>query len=249
MTATTANTVACSECGIPVVKPERPAGLTGKFAEIYDQLKPTCDTCSDHLQAVADKERDRRQDEENEQAQNVRIKQSGLPRRHHHGFEPLNLPADVHAAAQRWASLGGGLLLTGPVGVGKTTIAGAACYVRLHAKACHWVSAPLLFARLGSGFGSQQHDAAVDLMTSKTALVLDDIDKARPTDYGAEQIFLAVDQRVEHEMPLLVTTNLAAGEIASRFPDPYGAAIASRLVGYCDVIELTGEDRRLGGGA
>lgn len=248
MTATTENVVACSGCGEPVTKPEM-ADLVGKYAEIYARLEPVCDTCSDLQQAAVDRERGERQTEEDERQQNGRVKRSGLPRRHHHTLEHLGLAVGVHAAATGWATHGGGLLLTGPVGVGKTTIAGAACFERLQRRHCHWVSAPLLFARLGSGLGTKQRDQALELMMSKTALVLDDIDKARPTEYGAEQMFLAVDQRVEHEAPLLVTTNLTPGELASRFPEPYGDAVASRLVGYCDTIEIAGGDRRLGEGA
>jgi DNA replication protein DnaC len=42
-----------------------------------------------------------------------------------------------------------------------------------------------------------------------------------------------------------VTANLSLDEIAARFPDPFGDAIASRLAQHCETFELTGADRRL----
>jgi DNA replication protein DnaC len=78
-------------------------------------------------------------------------------------------------------------------------------------------------------------------------MVLDDIDKGRPTEYGAEQIFLAVDQRVTHGSSLLVTTNLGLDELRDRWPETYGPAIVSRLVGHCELVRIDGEDRRIAG--
>ena len=74
--------------------------------------------------------------------------------------------------------------------------------------------------------------------------MLDDLDKARPTDYGAEQIFLAIDHAVTHGRPLIVTSNLPLNRIADHWPQPAGHAIASRLLGYCVQHRLAGPDRR-----
>src|SRR6185312_5160454 len=135
---------------------------------------------------------------------------------------------------------------TGDIGRGKTMLAGVACWQRLQSKRVLWTSAPLLFARLGTGLGTEQREWALNVLGGRTALVIDDLDKARPTEYGAEQVFLAIDQRVEHDAPLLVTTNLSPGQLAEKWPEPYGPAIASRLVGYCRVVRVEGSDRRLG---
>jgi DNA replication protein DnaC len=76
-------------------------------------------------------------------------------------------------------------------------------------------------------------------------LVLDDLDKTRPTPVAAEQLFLAIDHRIENRVPLAVTTNLSLAEIATRYEQPFGEAIASRLAGYCARHTITGVDRRM----
>lgn len=234
----------CQECSVEVTR-ELPDGKD-RISQMLRGLPFWCDRC----EAAAGAEREaqeRREAAERERRQaSIRVQRSGLPGRHHRvGLGELDHPADVIGALRRWAWAGGGLLLTGAVGRGKTTLAGAAAWERLQHKSLVWTSVPLLLAALGSGFGSEQRQHALELLSGATALVLDDIDKARPTEFGAEQVFLAVDQRVEHEKPLLVTTNLAPSQLAERWPDPYGHAIASRLVGYCRVLRIEGVDRRL----
>lgn len=149
-------------------------------------------------------------------------------------------------AARSWARGElAGLVLTGSVGVGKTRIAATAAWAHLDRAPLHWLSAPLLFARLGTGFGSRQRDEALEVLTSTTALVMDDLDKVRPTEYAAEQVFLAIDNRINEGATLLATTNLTLSGLAEKFPEPFGEAIASRLAGHCETFALHGVDRRL----
>ncbi len=137
------------------------------------------------------------------------------------------------------------LLITGPVGVGKTWIAAAAAWARLELAPLHWFSTPLLFARLGTGLGTPQRDEALEVLSGTTALVMDDLDKVRPTEYAAEQVFLAIDNHINEGAALLVTTNLTLSALAEKFPEPFGEAIASRLAGHCETFALEGVDRRL----
>lgn len=231
----------CVDCGAEV---SRDLPDDERFERILRGVPLICDGCVEVREAADEARRVREAEEARQQLAFARVRASGLPARHHHRLSTLGLDARLLAAAASWVHDGRGLLLTGPVGVGKTTVAGAACFERLQQRPAVWTSAPLLFARLGTGLGSQQRDWALDLLAGRSALVLDDIDKARPTEYGAEQVFLAIDQRVEHEAPLLVTSNQAPSELAARWPEPYGEAIASRLVGYCATVRMDGADRR-----
>lgn len=232
----------CTRCGAPASRPDLP----GRFARLVRSIPLYCDACVEQI-AAEDADRDAAAVQARvAQAVEDRVKRSGLPTRHHISLRGLEHPAEVLTAARHWVNHGGGLLLTGDIGAGKTTIAGAACWERLQTRPVTWITAPLLFARLGSGLGTDGRDQALDILAGRHGLVLDDIDKARPTEYAAEQVFLAIDQRVEHSAPLLITTNLTPGDLAARWPEPYGPAIASRLVGYCTVIPVPGGDRRIG---
>ncbi len=235
----------CRSCGSAVTRGLVPAELP--LAAAMNDLPHWCEPCLISEEKAAAIEEDRVQARAAAERIAERIKESGLPAAHHElTLSSLDHPSKVIDAARQWAAFGGGLMLTGEVGVGKTAIAGAAALARLRSRPMFWTSAPLLFARLGSGFGSEQRDWALNLLSGRRALVLDDIDKARPTEYAAEQVFLAIDQRVEHLAPLMTTSNLTASQLADRWPEPYGPALSSRLVGYCKTIYITGPDRRLG---
>lgn len=236
-------------CGRTVT---RDMSTAGSFAKHLADKPLWCDECI--AAAEADRERAEQEAAATRRADHLprRIEMAGLPAAHHaKRIRDLDHTNELREAALRW-SLGSlpGLVLTGDVGRGKTTLAGAAALEMLHGgRDLIWTSAPLLMARLGSGFDTEQRAWALVALAGRKPLVLDDIDKARPTEYGAEQIFLAVDTRVEHGLPLLVTTNLPLSELAGRWVPPYGEALASRLYGYCQVMNVTGIDRRLGGGA
>jgi DNA replication protein DnaC len=232
-------------CGAAVAREK----AHGKFSDFINRRPFTCEACSERQQAESD-EADRQIAEERRRSLlAARRNASQLPcGLHDVRFDLLDSHgcADALAAARRWANRDlPGLVLTGKFGTGKTSLAAAAINQLLETRSATWVSVASLFAMLGRGFGDQERDIASRAITDSGPLVLDDLDKARPSEYGAEVVFAAIDQRITHRAPLLVTTNLTPGQLATRWPQPYGEAIASRLIGYCTTIQLTGPDRRL----
>lgn len=192
-----------------------------------------CDSCGVEL----DLEEERNALEARRQA---RIARSRLPG----PLQGIPLPeTSLGHLAGLWARGGldkPGLCLEGAVGVGKTYLAAAACWERMRLKGCLWVPISQLFVQLRGGFGPGR-EAASNAVLGSSAIVFDDLDKANPTDYAREVIFAAVDKRIEVGAPILVTSNLGLEEVEEK----YGDAIASRLLGHCEVIHMTGRDRRL----
>jgi DNA replication protein DnaC len=245
--STETQTGPCTTCGATV---EREIPADKRFAAVIEGVPFLCTRCAETQEAAwqaaatADAVRAEREQQQR------RLDRADLPAL----LSAIDLDTldpdgceDAIASARYWAMMGGGLLLTGPYGVGKTTIAAGALRLRLEKAHGRWLSAPLMMARLGSGLDSRERHQVLATLTGSSALVLDDLDKTRPTEYGAEQIFLAVDGSVTSGRPLLVTTNLGLGQLAAKWPAPFGEAIASRLAGYCKVVAVEGVDRRLSG--
>lgn len=134
-----------------------------------------------------------------------------------------------------------GLYLYGPVGVGKTRLAATAAWARLEHSPIRWVSVAVLIAKLSAAWGDADRREALKVLTGRGAIVLDDIDKSNPSEHVRNQLFPAIDQRVEARAPMIVTANSSVSQLAERLGDP----IASRLAGHCTQLELDGPDRRL----
>jgi DNA replication protein DnaC len=194
---------------------------------------PGLKSCTECVAHEAEKREGRRAD---------RIARSGLPR----DLRRLSLlgaySQEAASAARDWSSGDiRGLCLTGPTGVGKTWLAAAAAWARLQNYSVKWVSVARLMTQLRAGFGSEMKANADAIVAGSGAIVLDDLDKANPSEFGREILFAAVDNRVEEGSQLLVTTNLPLSKLGNKLGEP----IASRLAGYCVSIRMQGEDRRL----
>ena len=136
-----------------------------------------------------------------------------------------------------------GLLLTGPVGVGKTTIAARAFATRLWTRSGYWRSAPALLAGLNADHGTTLRTEALAVLTGQRMIGLDDLGEARATEYAAEQMFAAVDNAYTRRIPLVVTSNIDLMGLAKRWPN-HGEQIASRLMEQCVWCQIDGQDRR-----
>lgn len=230
----------CPECGDTVeVQP-----ATGRWAALVNQVEVLCDPCGNKIEEAEEADRTadhwarRRTALERRSAIPAALQGIEFGTLDQAGNEP------VFASAARWATGDmHGLVLHGPVGAGKTTIAASAAWQRLDLGRLRWVSVPALVAR-SFGDGQAREQAAAEL-TGTEALVLDDIDKVKPGEWVASQLFTAIDGRIAAGAALLVTSNLRVSDLAASLPDRFGDAIASRLAGHCEIHPVTGHDRRL----
>lgn len=154
---------------------------------------------------------------------------------------PFRHPASAGPAWTWGQGKSQGLCLRGPVGTGKTYLAAAATWLRLRRDPVLWVPVPTLMTELRSGHGSKAKARADKIIAGKGGIVLDDLSKANPSEYGKEILHAAIDNRYAAGAPLLVTSEIDLNRLSARLGD----SIASRLAGYCRVVPVEGPDRRL----
>lgn len=263
----------CPKCGTDVSR-TIPAGTRTALAKMLRGVELMCASCADADDKV-EREREhlrlRRQREDRCQLPHVL---RGLT------FESYNTDrvgaGGALAAARGWSQgkhEKPGLLIVGPVGVGKTRLAATALWAALG----DWENRPLvddpdvdaplpgrdvryvnvaeLIVKLSASFGDRERGEALRLLTGKGALVLDDLDKVNPSQQVLAHLYTAIDGRVQAGAPLIVTTNLDPKALVEKFARPgrgedpaerrvAAEAIVSRLIGHCTVHGIQGADGR-----
>ena len=172
-------------------------------------------------------------------------------------------PVSLPLTAVEWAERGKkaqGLYLTGQVGTGKTHAAwatlGAWCRAtrtRPHGEespTIEWGGASgrtapnIIFTRLTDLLDDlRPGEAAVRTIRDcqrAALLVIDDIGAEKPSEWTQERVYSVIDHRYANCLPLIVTSNLPPSKLA----DQIGERAASRLAEMCEVVAMTGTDRR-----
>lgn len=132
-----------------------------------------------------------------------------------------------------------GAFIWGAVGVGKTTLAFqiAREMVRQDCGKVTRTTASELMIKL-KDFDKGNLKDKVDQLKHADILILDDLGSEKASDFSYENIYEIINFRNEWCKPTIITSNKQLGDLDDR--------IASRIVGLCSVVNLTGKDRRLG---
>lgn len=137
-----------------------------------------------------------------------------------------------------------GLFVSGGVGLGKTFLLSAICNSLIEARVpTLYVVFSDLIAAIRDSFNpeSSQTESRIMAATKEArVLILDDLGAEHVTDFVTNRLFDIINYRCNHSLPLVVSSNLGASQIA----ELYGPRIASRLLEMCEPVTLAGEDIR-----
>jgi DNA replication protein DnaC len=106
-----------------------------------------------------------------------------------------------------------------------------------------WYSMTDFYLQLKAYFGkpgSEQNKLIEDCKTIDL-LFLDDLGAEKASEWATGILYNIIDYRNRNMKPTFITSNLSIADISNI----YGERIASRIVEMCEVIYITGEDRRL----
>jgi DNA replication protein DnaC len=158
-------------------------------------------------------------------------------------FQAVLQPEAFDAARLFAAHPSGTLVLYGTFGTGKTHLLAGVCNAALlntPSVTSLFTTAPKLFAAIGGRIQEEQgYSDIIERAIATPLLVIDDVDKAKHTEFREEIYFAIIDERVKLEKPTAISTNRL-----STLADYVGGAVCSRLKVGQIAVEMTGEDYR-----
>lgn len=161
---------------------------------------------------------------------------------------------DTQASAlvRKWVDSGfadrRNLILTGPVGTGKSGLALGAMYeIHMRGFSCKFDTFSMILDQLrpkddGDKVAKRENLAG---LIRVGLLVIDDLGTHKESEWTAEQLFDLINGRTSQRRPFIITTNWTTKEMAAALDD----RLMSRLVESTDVVPVVGRDLRRRGRA
>ena len=142
---------------------------------------------------------------------------------------------------QPWALLHGGY------GTGKSHLAAAVIQAALSKgwQRCYFRSWTAHLARMRRSFNKNAKEPSYVVerdLTRARLLVLDDLDKARPTEWSKELLFTALEHRYVHGLATILTVNCKLADLGAWT----GPALLDRTIHLCHTVEFKGDSYRSG---
>jgi DNA replication protein DnaC len=197
---------------------------------------------------------------------------SRIPARYHHctiqGYEAANHELSKWAAKMEaqividdYLTLDGrGLLLTGPVGVGKTHLAVAILrelIMRYQVRGLFYQFGALL-RQIQDSYNPVSQNSELTVLApvfKAEVLVLDELGASKPTDWVRDTMMQIINNRYNEKRLTIFTTNYSDSRKSEKegeiLEDRIGVPLRSRLYEMCKTVTIEGDDyrRKLGGQA
>jgi len=136
-----------------------------------------------------------------------------------------------------------GLYLWGGVGTGKTRLA---CSILndlvKRGQMVRFKRVPELLMQLQAGVDDDEPASPYNQALHVPVLVLDDVGANQGTDFARRMLQTIYDGRLDRGLRTIWTSNLNLDQLAEFLNDE---RLASRIIGECKVVQLTGKDWRL----
>lgn len=148
----------------------------------------------------------------------------------------------AYEAAQMFVKMPEGtFILYGPYGTGKTHLLASICNALLEKeRASKFCTAPNLFAAIQDRMNTHDdYNELLDKAVRADLLIIDDVDKARWSEFREEIYFDIIDGRVKRKRPIALSTNKL-----DELGNYVGGACLSRLSIKQMAVEMTGSDYR-----
>lgn len=133
------------------------------------------------------------------------------------------------------------LYITGGVGVGKSVFAAnlAEALAIKHKTTITWINYTSFLFDIKQLFKLASEDPydRVKKIAKSNILFIDDFGTEKITDFIQEITYYLINEREINNLRTIITSNIDIENIEAR--------IASRIAGICELIELSGEDRRI----
>jgi DNA replication protein DnaC len=157
---------------------------------------------------------------------------------------------------------GRGLLITGPIGIGKTHIATGILQALVAERGAKGLFCDYrdLLKKVQNTYNQQVAETELDILRpvfEADVLVLDELGAAKPTDWVWDTVAHILNTRYNDRRTTIITTNYAnlppgSGELSGpraamreeTLGDRIGERMRSRLQEMCVVVEMSGEDFR-----